>query len=115
MSSIRKPYNGLPRGVDRDPDQINTMLWKKKQYKKRLEKNDHKRQKKAYLKEKQIIDEKDGLIAPTIEAEQALALDPKKQDFYNKLFAPDPVTNESPLQPAKAKQGMRESNKQILK
>lgn len=37
---------GLPHNIDKDPDAINMMLWKRKLYKKRIEKNDKKKQKK---------------------------------------------------------------------
>ncbi len=94
MSSNPKPYNGLPKGVDRDPDQINSVLWKRKLYKKRIARNENKRLQKAYRREKQEIEEKGGVIVPTDEAQQALELDPKKQELYAKIFAPDPAVPE---------------------
>lgn len=76
---------GLPHGLERDPDQINQMLWKRKQYRKRLEKNESKKLKKQYIREKEKIDNQ-GVFAPTEEAKEMIELDPKKQEFYKMLF-----------------------------
>eukprot|EP00347_Sterkiella_histriomuscorum_P002294 403368707 len=75
---------GLPHGLERDPDAINQMLWKRKIYRKRVEKNESKKLKKQYIREK----EKDnsGVYAPTEEAKEMIEMDPKKQEFYKMLF-----------------------------
>lgn len=53
------------------------MLWKRKQYRKRLEKNESKKLKKQYIREKEKIDNQ-GVFAPTEEAKEMIELDPKK-------------------------------------
>jgi hypothetical protein len=41
------------RDLERDPDHINQMLWKRKIYKKRVERNELKKVRKHYFKEKE--------------------------------------------------------------
>ena len=102
MDSNRPSIKGLPANIDKDPDAIHMKLWKRKIYRKRVERNEKKKLNKKYFKEKQKLETSSGLIAPTEEAKELLDLDTKKQEFYRQLFAkttnndeedkPDPKT-----------------------
>lgn len=51
-----RDYNsngGVPRGLSRDPDEMNQLLWARKKLKKRRERNDSKKTRKAYFKQKE--------------------------------------------------------------
>ena len=86
----------IAKSIEHDPDQINQMLWKRKQYKKRIQKNENKKFKKDYIREKEKIqNEGEGIIAPTEEAREALQMDPKKQEFYRMLFMQDAAADSS--------------------
>ena len=51
IAPTMRPSNTF--GIDRDPDQINQMLWKRKNLKKRRERNDIKKVRKSYFKDKE--------------------------------------------------------------
>ena len=65
------------RDLERDPDHINTMLWKRKLYKKRIQRNDVKKVRKQFFQSK---DQEEA--APTME----VGVDEKKLEFYKSLF-----------------------------
>ncbi len=69
------------RDLERDPDHINQMLWKRKIYKKRVERNELKKVRKHYFKEKE------GGHEGAAEKEGPLAVDAKKDEFYKQLFS----------------------------
>ena len=64
------------RDLERDPDHINQMLWKRKIYKKRVERNELKKVRKHYFKEKE------GGHEGAAEKEGLPAVDAKKDEFY---------------------------------
>lgn len=64
------------RDLERDPDHINNKLWKRKLYKKRIERNEVKKVRKHFFKEKE-------------EEQEPAAVDDKKQEFYKQLFSAD--------------------------
>ena len=70
------------RDLERDPDHINQMLWKRKIYKKRVERNELKKVRKHYFKEK----ESGNHQGPT-ENEGLPVVDAKKDEFYKQLFS----------------------------
>ena len=43
----------LRRDIERDPDHINTMLWKRKLYKKRVQRNEVKKVRKHFFKDQE--------------------------------------------------------------
>ena len=51
----------LRRDIERDPDHINQMLWKRKLYKKRVQRNEQKKVRKQFFKTKE--GEADGDVA----------------------------------------------------
>ena len=70
------------RDLERDPDHINQMLWKRKIYKKRVERNELKKVRKHYFKEKE------GGHEGAAEKEGGQpAVDAKKDEFYKQLFS----------------------------
>ena len=69
------------RDLERDPDHINQMLWKRKIYKKRVERNELKKVRKHYFKEKE------GGQEGAAEKEGQPAVDAKKDEFYKQLFS----------------------------
>ena len=69
------------RDLERDPDHINQMLWKRKIYKKRVERNELKKVRKHYFKEKE------GGHEGAAEKEGLPAVDAKKDEFYKQLFS----------------------------
>jgi hypothetical protein len=69
------------RDLERDPDHINQMLWKRKIYKKRVERNELKKVRKHYFKEKE------GGLEGAAEKEGLPAVDAKKDEFYKQLFS----------------------------
>ena len=56
MSESHQPIKGVPHGMDRDPDHYNELLWKRKLYKKRVEKNESKKANKQYFREKERVE-----------------------------------------------------------
>jgi hypothetical protein len=69
------------RDLERDPDHINQMLWKRKIYKKRVERNELKKVRKHYFREKE------GGKEGAAEKEGPPAVDAKKDEFYKQLFS----------------------------
>lgn len=69
------------RDLERDPDHINQMLWKRKIYKKRVERNELKKVRKHYFKEKE------GGHEAAAEKEGLPVVDAKKDEFYKQLFS----------------------------
>jgi len=67
------------RDLERDPDHINQMLWKRKIYKKRVARNEIKKVRKQYFKEKE-----GGQVNPI--ASSDIQIDSKTDEFYKKLF-----------------------------
>ena len=92
---------GLPHGMERDPDAMNMKLWKRKQWMKRNERNETKKFKKQYIKEKEKIEKTGGLIVTNEQAKDELINDPKKQEFYNQLFKKDDAQPDIKVKKAK--------------
>jgi len=67
----------LRRDIERDPDHINQMLWKRKLYKKRVQRNEQKKVRKQFFKTKE--GETDGDVALVSEG---TVVDDKKKEFY---------------------------------
>ena len=67
----------LRRDIERDPDHINQMLWKRKLYKKRVQRNEQKKVRKQFFKTKEGETEGDvGLV------NEGTVVDDKKKEFY---------------------------------
>lgn len=69
------------RDLERDPDHINQMLWKRKLYKKRIQRNEIKKVRKNYFKQTE------GGAAEAAVPEVEASVDEKKQEFYKQLFS----------------------------
>jgi hypothetical protein len=67
----------LRRDIERDPDHINQMLWKRKLYKKRVQRNEQKKVRKQFFKTKE--GETDGDVGLVNEG---TVVDDKKKEFY---------------------------------
>ena len=74
----------LRRDIERDPDHINQMLWKRKLYKKRVQRNEQKKVRKQFFKTKEGEASEGGDVALVNEG---TVVDDKKKEFYKQLFA----------------------------
>lgn len=66
-----KKVKGVPIGMEKDPDYYNQKLWKRKLLKKRRERNEIKKMRKGYFKEKESVGEK-GIISTTDKSAEAI-------------------------------------------
>ncbi len=67
----------LRRDIERDPDHINQMLWKRKLYKKRVQRNEQKKVRKQFFKTKEGETEGDVALV-----NEGTVVDEKKKEFY---------------------------------
>ena len=89
----------IRRDLERDPDHINQMLWKRKIYKKRIERNHVKKARKTYF---QAQDAPEKVTTDTIQVED------KKLEFYKQLFAKDGTEEEPKKKKKKSKKAKEE-------
>jgi hypothetical protein len=68
----------LRRDIERDPDHINQMLWKRKLYKKRVQRNEQKKVRKQFFKTK----EGEGEEGDVALVNEGTVVDDKKKEFY---------------------------------
>ena len=68
----------LRRDIERDPDHINQMLWKRKLYKKRVQRNEQKKVRKQFFKTKEGEGEEEDVAL----VNEGTVVDDKKKEFY---------------------------------
>ena len=100
------------RDLERDPDHINQMLWKRKIYKKRVERNELKKVRKHYFKEKE------GGHEGAAEKEGLPAVDAKKDEFYKQLFSKaegedEEIDARRQRRPKKAREHVKQSAEEV--
>lgn len=86
MSSNLVSKHLLRRDIERDPDHINQMLWKRKLYKKRVQRNEQKKVRKQFFKTKEEMGE-DAEVGDVALVNEGTIVDDKKKEFYKQLFA----------------------------
>ena len=69
----------LRRDIERDPDHINQMLWKRKIYKKRVARNETKRVRKNFFKEKEDKESVSTIAAAGVDDS---GVTDKQREFY---------------------------------
>ena len=84
----------LRRDIERDPDHINQMLWKRKLYKKRVQRNEQKKVRKQFFKAKE--GEANEEVGDVTMVNEGTVVDDKKKEFYKQLFAKTDGEDEKP-------------------
>lgn len=77
----------LRRDIERDPDHINQMLWKRKLYKKRVQRNEQKKVRKQFFKTKEEAEEAGQEVGDVALVNEGTIVDDKKKEFYKQLFS----------------------------
>ncbi len=99
----------MRRDLERDPDHINQMLWKRKLYKKRVQRNEQKKVRKQFFKTKEEMGE-EAEAGDVALVNEGTIVDDKKKEFYRQLFAKT-EEDEVPQKKKKKNKKVKEENK----